>query len=290
MHLPDGASLHCRDALAWDRWSADHARRRDSLMVRAQQGWRWVTASFVVLVLSLAVAYRWGLPLAAKALLSQLPIALDETVGHAAMQALDEQKIVTPSTLPAPEQMAIREAFARALARLPVGTTVAYRLSFRRAPRIGPNAFALPGGTIVITDELVERVHGDTAMLTGVLGHELGHLRQRHGMRLLVQFGMIGATASVLYGDFSSMFALIPTWLAQASYNRDAERQADQECVRVLRAAGVSPLVMVHFFDLIRQGPSGHADEASDQPIMALASHPADAQRQAFFRQAASQR
>src|SRR4030095_10063794 len=115
--------------------------------------------------------------------------------------------------------------------------------------RIGPNAFALPGGTIILTDDLVKRVGADEAVLIGVLGHELGHLRHRHGMRMLIEVGALGAIASVLVGDFSTLLASMPVWLGQAAYSRDAEREADAEAVRVLRASGASPAVMVGFFE-----------------------------------------
>ena len=71
----------------------------------------------------------------------------------------------------------------------------AHRIEFRKS-RIGPNAFALPGGSIVITDELVALVDGDAAVVTGVLGHELGHVRHRDGMRMLLQASAVGVLAS----------------------------------------------------------------------------------------------
>jgi len=76
-------------------------------------------------------------------------------------------------------------------------------------------------------------VDGDRDILVGVLGHELGHLRHRHGMRMLVQAGTLGAATGALYGDFSSLFAQIPVLLGQASYSRDAEHEADVDAVRL---------------------------------------------------------
>ena len=84
-----------------------------------------------------------------------------------------------------------------------------HRLVFRKS-RIGPNAFALPGGTMVMTDQLVELVDHDDAVLTGVLAHELGHLQARHGMRMLVQATAIGAVSSLVFGDFSALPPPLP--------------------------------------------------------------------------------
>jgi Zn-dependent protease with chaperone function len=290
LHLPDGGSLHCRDGAEWDAWSARVRGGRESLVVRVQQRWRWTLACLFAVVAILAGSYRWGLPLAAGAIVSRLPTALDEQVGEAALSAIDEQQLVGPSTLAASQQEAIRRSFSDAVARLPGDTVVPYRLQFRHGRDVGPNAFALPGGVIVVTDELVELVHGEHDVVVGVLGHELGHLQHRHGMRMLIEAGAIGAAAGALFGDFSSLLAAVPTWVAQAKYSRDAEREADLESVHLLRANGISPAVMTRFFALVRQGRGDAASRRLEWLDVGLASHPADAERVAFFQQAAAAR
>lgn len=291
LQLPDGASLHCRDSLAWDTWSAAAAGRRDPLVVRVQQRWKWVMVSTLVLACLIGVSYKHLLPWAARAVVAVMPASADVAVGEAALSQIDDAGLMLPTTLSAAKQDAVRTAFAQAVARLP-GDVPAYRLEFRKST-IGPNAFALPGGAIVLTDDLYERVGGDKNILIGVLGHELGHLRHRHGMRMLVQAGVLSAAAGVLYGDFSTLFAQIPVLLGQASYSRDAEHEADVDAVRLLRANGISPAVMARFFEQIRQPrPGEKTDKGGVVPQMpiALASHPADADRIRFFEQAAQER
>ncbi|WP_280153133.1 M48 family metallopeptidase [Piscinibacter sp. XHJ-5] len=285
-HLADGASLHCSDSAAWDAWR--HAvGSRESLVVRAQQSWRWTLASMVLIVLLLAAGYLWGVPWAARAALTMLPTEVDESVGETALAAIDE-RLMRPSELPLAQQQRIAGAFARAVAALPAHEVPVHRIVFRKS-RIGPNAFALPGGTLVLTDELVKRVSADEAILVGVLGHELGHLRHRHGMRALAQVAALGTVAGLVVGDFSSLLASVPVWLGQAGYSRDAEREADAEAVRVLRAAGFSPAVMVAFFEAMARHDDGGARERSGLEI-AIASHPADAERMRFFRDAGAAR
>jgi hypothetical protein len=292
LHLPDGASLHGRDSAAWDAWSASACGLRDSFVVRLQQRWRWVAASLVALALIVGAAYRWGLPAGAGLIAAHLPMAVDESVGEAALAAIDRGDLVGPSRMDPVRQQTIRRTFSDAMAHLPAGIAVPARLEFRSGGRIGANAFALPGGVIVVTDELVERVHGDRGMVLGVLGHELGHLRHRDGMRLLIQAGAISAAAGMLFGDFSSMFALVPTWLAQAKYSRDAEREADVDAVRLLRANGISPAVMARFFAILHPPrEAGHEASGPGSSVgLGLASHPADADRIAFFEKAAGAR
>src|SRR5690606_13813237 len=62
-HLADGASLHCADALAWDRWMRAGGHR-ESAVVAAQQSWRGVIIALVLLVVALFAIYEWGVPAA----------------------------------------------------------------------------------------------------------------------------------------------------------------------------------------------------------------------------------
>ena len=309
-HFAHGGALQALEAAQWDGWL--HASGiGESAIVKAQQSWHWVAASVLVLVLGIGALFAWGVPWLARGIVALLPATLDERIGASTLESIDGP-LLRPTGLSAQQQARIRAAFETALAALPPSTVPQHRVLFRQS-RIGPNAFALPGGTMVLTDELVELMSDDEAVLTGVLAHELGHVRLRHGMRLVVQVGAMGALASLVLGDFSGLLAAAPVLLGQAAYSRDAEREADAESVRVLRAAGISPQVMVTLFERLAQrrerkpqsddgesssgGPAGEAK--TDEPRadrspgwlgVAIASHPADAARIGYFRAAAASR
>ena len=117
---------------------------------------------------------------------------------------------------------------------------VQYRLLFRsteQSPDV--NAFALPGGTIVILDELVRRTAADDRLLA-VVAHELGHVARHHSTQSLLKAAGVGAVTSLLWGDFSGQAANLPAVLAMLDYSRDAEREADEDAVRFLHATGRS--------------------------------------------------
>jgi len=307
-HFTEGGSVQCADAAAWDDWSRASGRR-DSLVVTMQQSWRWVIASAVALIVLFGVIQQWGLPVAARAVVAVTPLSVDSSLGDTSLAVIDEH-LMRPSKLPAAEQARLRDAFAKAVSTMPPGSVPAWQLVFRRS-RIGPNAFALPGGTMVMTDELVELVGRDDKVITAVLAHELGHVRHRHGIRMLIQATALSGLAAMVVGDFSTVLAGVPVLLGQASYSRDAEREADQEAVRILKSAGISPAVMVTMFEKIaaqrneaaksgKAGKSGEPVEASspgdklpDQESglgIAFASHPADAERIRYFLDAAAER
>jgi predicted Zn-dependent protease len=275
-HLRGGGSLHCAHSALWDAW-ARSAQRRESLVVSAQQSWGWAAIALLAVLLVCAAGYRWGVPLAARGVLAFVPPSIDRQLGDAALRTLREQQWLQPSQRAPAEQQRLRTAFERALAQAGAPHTP-HEVHFHKS-RLGPNALALPGGAIVVTDELVALVDGDEDVLVGVLAHEFGHLRRRHGMRLLAQGALLGVATGVLYGDFSSVLAGVPLLLGHLGYSRDFEREADIESLRVLRASGRSPQAMALLFDRL-------AERHGDQTLgIALASHPADAQRRRLFTQ-----
>lgn len=304
--LPDGGALHGLDAAAWDIWAGE-AALHEGWTVRLQQSWRWTLAAVVALVLTGVWAYRWGLTVAATGILAVTPLAVDQEIGQVTLQSL-EGRWLKPSRLSPAEQRRVRVLFDQVVRLAPTlppgshhGLVTVYELRLRRST-IGPNAFALPDGSIVVTDELVELLKGHDDALLGVLAHEVGHVRHRHGMRLFVQAGMLGAAASLLWGDFSSLIAVAPTLMGQMDYSRDFEREADQDAIALLQAKGLKPSAMVTLFTQLdahrrasaRKGasPSG-ADTSSDSENqgnsdigIAFSSHPPDAERIQRFRQA----
>ena len=290
-HLAEGGELHCTDSAAWDAWS-QNIGLGEPLVVRLQQSWRGVLASAGALVALLLALHAWGLPLAAQAALQLLPLSVDASLGDATLQAVDEH-LMQPSQLPRAEQARVQAAFsqavAQAAARLPPGSVPDWQLVFR-ASRIGPNALALPGGTLIMTDELVYLVERDTDVLTAVLAHELGHVQHRDGVRMLVQVTLLGTVGSLVLGDFSSLLAGTSALLGQAHYSREAEYAADVAAVQLLQAAHIDPAAMVTLFDkltALRAAKDADAAPAPDSWLgIAFASHPSDTERVRFFKQA----
>ena len=293
-HFRSGGSVQCSDAQAWDAWRLAGGMV-EPLVVRMQQSWRWVLASVVALAVMAVVIQQWGVPAMARMVVASTPLAVDKTLGAGSLRAIDS-RLMQPSRLPTERQDKLRKALSQAVSNLPAGSVPAWELVFRKS-RIGPNAFALPGGTLVMTDELVDLVDGDEEVLVAVLAHELGHVRHRDGLRMLVQTAALGGLASMVVGDFSTVLAGVPVLLGQASYSRQAEHEADVEAVRIFRAARISPLVMVKLFDRLsasKAAPSKDADGGKGDAGLqdswlgiAFASHPADAERIRYFTEAA---
>jgi predicted Zn-dependent protease len=144
---------------------------------------------------------------------------------------------------------------------------------------VGPNAFALPGNFVVLTDELVILVGGDVDAILGVLAHELGHLKHQHGLRSVAQALALTAVGSALIGDYSSTLAAIPATLGHLNYSRQFETEADVYSHTMLCAAGIDPAKTALFFDKVSK-IQGNLIPAY------LSTHPASNGRAVYFRQA----
>ncbi len=290
-HFRDGGTVLARNAADWDAWLRASGQA-ESLVVFAQQTWRWTLVSVVALACLVVAFVVWGVPWLGRATLLVIPPGVDRSVGESTLAGLDRH-LLQPTRLDPALQQRIRTAFAQALKAQQPGSVPAHELVFRGS-RIGANALALPGGTIVLTDALALAFETQPDVIVGALAHELGHVQHRHGMRMVVQASLIGLVSSLVLGDFNSLLAAAPALLGQQSYSRDAEREADAHSAAVLRAAGISPAVMVAFFEKMAEARRSRAgatdpDDASTLGI-AIASHPADAERIEFFRNAAHPR
>lgn len=281
--LPGGGLLSFADAPAFDAW-AQASGRGDSAVVRWQQSWRLAALSLVLLAAGLAGAYRWGLPWAVDRAVDALPPGVEQRLGEQVLSSLDGDWL-KPSGLAPDVQQAWQQRWAAAIARARThgGPAVPERFQIHirdGGKSLGPNAFALPGGDIVITDALLKLLDDEPDAVTTVLAHELGHVEHRHGLRLMLRAGAVGVVASVIVGDFSTLLAAAPAMFASNAYSRDNEREADLYGRTLARAGGVDTSRMAVFFERLAKK---HASVDNNPVAIAFSSHPADEERVRFF-------
>jgi Zn-dependent protease with chaperone function len=245
--LGGGALLEVLDKQALQT-ALDAQGLRLSSVQKAQNSWAWVSASVAALIGFLALSYYILIPFAATHIAGLLPESVDKAIGEQAWPVLQEQ-LFKPSKLAPERQQEVRQKFADAVAKLP--NPPFYRLEFRGS-NMGPNAVAIPGGTIVMTDELMALSTSDDAIL-GVLLHELGHLKQRHSLRNIIQLTAVTAVVSIWLGDVSGVVALLPTTLATMKYSRDFENEADDFAVAALKTLKIPGRPIADLFVAMEQ-------------------------------------
>jgi len=122
----------------------------------------------------------------------------------------------------------------------------------------------------------------------GVLAHELGHLHGRHLTRRIVQSSAVAAASWLVFGDASSVMTALPTLVLDMKYSRDAESEADDYAVAMLRHNGIDPAHLAHAFARLEEPaerPAEHeAGQDSTNGVASspyLSSHPSSAARRA---------
>jgi len=268
--FPDGATFEPDDPQAFNQLLVQTGHQ-DSAVVNAQGSWRTVLGSLAAIVTVLTLAYIYALPVVADRVAQALPASAERQLGQGVLEMLDRHAL-EPSKLPVARQQRIAAAFASLNA--PHEGAPPYRLLFRKS-RIGPNAFALPSGDIVMTDELVKLLPDDGAVM-GVLAHELGHLHERHMTRRLIQGSAVAAISALLFSDVSAVISGLPALALDLHYSREAETEADDYAADMLVQNGLSLSNLEAVFAALAK--------LDKSPTPYLSSHPVSEERLARIR------
>lgn len=203
----------------------------------------WELGVVVALAILLPLGAVWGARRAAASIASWLPPGMDESLGRPTWEALQVsgQRCADPAA-----QRYVEEIAAPLLAEL--GATP-FRFRFLVVNDPDVNAFALPGGYVVVNSGLLAAAETGEE-LAGVLGHELSHVTLRHSTERLA--GSLGTTVALalLFGfvDVGAP-AYTLSYLAGLHYEREQELAADDTGRELLAKAGISPLGMATFFE-----------------------------------------
>lgn len=272
VELPGGASLEIVDNDAFDALLVATRHRTAGRRVgMLERRWRHALAAVLAVVLLSWAMLRYGAPALASRAVAVLPPSVDAQVGAGTLELLD-RSMLKPTALPAARQAELRRIFDEvAQGRAPRGQGL--RLELRTGGRVGPNAFALPSGTVVLTDELEALARHDDE-LRAVFAHEIGHVTGRHAMRMLLQQSGAALLAVALFGDVGSATGLVsaaPTVLVNAAYSRDLEREADDLAFRWMAEDGVSPRRLGELLARVEkaQGGGGRGGYLASHPDLA---------------------
>jgi Zn-dependent protease with chaperone function len=209
-----------------------------------------IAAALITIALSVGL-WLWGIPALASVAARLTPSTVSETI-DAGMLATLNKTVLRPSTL-SEEQKALTRADFEALAAASGTTTGRLTLYFFNAPGIGANAFALPGGSIVLTDQLV-RLSRHPDEIAGVLAHEIGHVAHRHSLRSIYAAVGLNIFVTLVSGDPGSAIDGViqqGVTLQSLSYTRAFERDADRNSVALMQKLKRDPLAMIALLDRI---------------------------------------
>ena len=205
----------------------------------------------VVTAITTVAFFKWGLPAAADRVAHMLPSEALTLLGDQSLAIMDKG-MLSESHL-SDDQKALYRAHFQQLENEATGLNQDATLIFRSAPFLGPNAFALPNGTIVLTDEIVA-LSTHEKQIMGVLAHEISHVEERHGMRGLLRSSTIAVIIVLITGDMAELTEMaiaFPAFMVEMGYSRSFEREADTRAIALLTKLNVDPSHLADLFELL---------------------------------------
>lgn len=222
-------------------------KKHVSLVHQLESKFIYVVSSLAFLVLATFYFVTVGIPKLANEAAELAPQVLVEEISAGALDVFDES-FLSETEVSADARQWLQQEFDV----ITSGYADEYRfnLVFRQGNGVGPNAFALPSGDIVVTDELIMLAENGEEVLA-VLAHEIGHVVHRHSLRHLFEDSMLAVLVFGITGDtssFSQTAAALPLLLVSTSYSRDFEREADQFALELMDHYGIEPQ---HFANIL---------------------------------------
>ncbi len=254
--LPDGAQFETPDNDGVDAMLAG-TRKGFSLVNKLERSWPWVMASLVAALVAVGFGIHDGIPALARELAADTPPELLEPMTRTTLKALDG-RYTFPTTLDAKTRARVQADFDQVAARGANGRK-RYKLLFRFSPLLGPNAFSLPDGTIVVTDAIVPLMKTDDEV-RGVLAHEIAHADRQHQLQRVYQTALVPAVLALLSGDpsmITQVATFLPGIIVQSAYSREFEQQADDDSARTVVALGGDPASLAHLLKRLRDRECG---------------------------------
>ena len=266
---PDAAARLCTRT-DWAELPALHRLHQQRARGRIRRTLGWSAIALLVLSpLLLGVLLFTQAGRLAAAIAARIPLEQEQQLGRQAFESMrGELRLVDDS----PAQRTVEELGQR----LSRGSR--YRYEFHVADDSTLNAFALPGGIVVVHRGLITATRRPEE-LAGVLAHEIQHVELRHGTAGLVRELGWRALWTFLSGDWGGTLAGQATaQLGSLKFSRDAESAADMAGFDALVATGIDPSGMADFFaTMARQSPAS--------PPAFLSTHPASDDREARLRE-----
>jgi predicted Zn-dependent protease len=205
----------------------------------------------------------------------KIPIGWEEKWGEQAFASFEaEGKMLTNSAWAG----AVSNITARLL---PVVEQSGYEFKFHIMDDTNVNAFAIPGGHVVILTGLLERAES-AEEVAGVLAHEIAHVTRRHSLRNIVKSAGLLVTIQAIFGDTSGLVGMATEasrFLMEQKFSRDFEREADDTGWSYLVQANIDPRGMTRFFEKMREMMVNSGAAVMEGSLALANTHPTSEER-----------
>jgi len=242
-----------------------HLERAAEQVRRARRSHRLLWSSVVGALVGFGLLLWFGSDLIVEWAVGRIPIEWEQKLGESVYQDFLSKETVLKD---GPAVSAVQEMTQRLTEKIP-DNPYKFQVSVVQSPVV--NAFALPGGYVVVFTGLMNKAESGEEV-AGVLSHELNHVLQRHGMERMVKMLGLAAVVGIVLGDQQGVLGLarqLGMELATLKFGRAQETEADLTGLRLLSEARIAPDGMIRFFERLSEKDGARVELFSTHPMSA---------------------
>ena len=214
-------------------------------------------------ILAMVLGLWFGSDLFVELAVSRIPVEWEQKLGESAYRDfLSHQEVMKEG----PAVTALGEMTHRLTEQIPNNP---YKFEVTVVKSDVVNAFALPGGYVVVFTGLMKKAESGEEV-AGVLSHELNHVLQRHGLeRIVKSLGLLTVAAIVLGNQqgLVGMMKQLGVELLTLKFGREQETEADLTGLQLLQRAKIDPSGMIRFFERLSEKDQGRMEWLSTHPM-----------------------
>lgn len=232
---------------------------------RSRTGRRTVLLGALGVIAGLLLVLWFASDALVRMAVARIPVEWEKPIGAAVRgQFLAGQAIVKDG----PAVQAVEE-ITRRLAAAAEDHAYEFEVTVVRSDTV--NAFALPGGYVVVFTGLLKKAEGPEEV-AGVLAHELNHVLLRHGLERMVKTVGLVAVVTVLTGDQQGLIGLakrLGVDLITLRFGREQETEADLMGLHLLHKARIPAEGLIRFFERLSDADKLQVELLSTHPMSA---------------------
>jgi|TARA_R110002033_G_scaffold802_9_gene7845 Zn-dependent protease with chaperone function len=219
--------------------------KKNSLLHKLESHLVLVFISILFTLFTVFSFFKWGVPYISGKLAFALPSELNTLISKNTLKTLDKH-FFTKSKLLKQKKEQILISFNKDVLPHIKEKSFKYKLHFRNWQINNtniPNAFALPNGDIVLTDEFI-KLSKNNNEINSVIFHEIGHVVHRHGLKRIIENSFVSIFAMYITGDgtfFSDLGVGIGSLFLNTNFSRKHEIEADEFAFEMMLKSKINP-------------------------------------------------
>lgn len=235
---------------------------------------KFIILFFILSIVCFIIFMKYLVPFFSEKIAYKIPVNISNDISINSMKFLDKY-LLSQSQIELPKQKEIEKIFQTEILNGLENKDFEYKLLFRNFHENNKqiaNAFALPNGTIILTDALI-RLSQNIDELKSIIYHEIAHVEKRDSLKLMIENSFTAVIIAIYLGDISFLGDLgvgVGTFMINSSYSRKHETQADIYSFEKMLVSGIDP---INFITIMEKIENQYKMDNKNIPYF-LSSHP----------------